>query len=157
MVSGRHLKEVKKKMGEEVLSMGMGANGSLVDVGERLARGDELERFVAGIIHPRYQLAGELVKAKFDLKEKAEEAGKKELNEVIAKIKEKRAQIEENPSQAPKLVKEIRELRSKQQELSKQVREAIKEERKREKEIKEAIKEKDTQAQIALVMLGYQL
>ena len=144
-------------MGEEVLSMGMGTNGSLVDVGERLARADELERFIAGIIHPRYQLAGELVKAKFDLKEKAEEAGKGDLNKIIADIKAKRDQIEKDPSQAPKLVKEIKELRSKQQELSKQVREAIKEERKREKDIKEAIKEKDTQAQIALVMLGYQL
>jgi len=145
-------------MSEEVLiDRNMGVNGDLIDIGERLARGDELERFVAGIIHPRYKLTGDWVRIKLDLKEKAEEAGKKELNEVIKQIKEKRDQIEKDPSQAAKLVKEIKELRNKQEKLSKQVREAVKEEKKRKKDIEEAIKEKDKQAEIALVMLGYQL
>ena len=146
-------------MGEEVVLVdkNMGANGNYIDIGERLARADELERFVGGIIHPRYQLAGELVRATLDLKEKAEEAGKKDLNKIIADIKAKRDQIEKDPSQAPKLVKEIKELRSKQEALSKKVREAIKEEKERKKDIEKAIKEKDAQAEIALVMLGYQL
>ena len=146
-------------MGEEVVLVDKNmANGNyLVDIGERLARGDELERFVAGIIHPRYKLAGDWVRAKLNLKRKEEESGKAELNKVISDIKKKKDQILKEPEKAKELVKEINELKNRQEKLSKKVREAIKEEKERKKEIEKAIKEKDAQAEIALVMLGYQL
>ena len=137
----------------EVDTFGMEA----IEIGRALERGREHEKVIAGIIHPRYKLAGDLVNAMFELQKKQEEAGKKRFNEVVTEIKKLRDQIEEEPERASEIVKEIAKLRAEKDKLSKKIKENTTEEKKAVKDIKEAIKEKDRQAVTALLMLGYQL